>query len=52
MRINSKTGQFSGSFGRPAVKFNGVVLQIQDFGSGFFLGTNQTGYVVFEPAAP
>ena len=46
--INSKTGQFSGRFGQPAVKFNGVVLQIQNLGFGFFPG----GYVLFEPVAP
>jgi PKD repeat protein len=54
--INAKTGQFQGSFAHPvtgrAAKFNGVVLPIQNFGSGFFLGPNQSGYVVFEPAAP
>lgn len=31
---------------------DGVLLQKQNFGSGFFLGTNQTGSVVFGPASP
>jgi hypothetical protein len=50
--LNPKTGQFSGSFGQPAVKFSGAVLQIQDAGFGFFLGANGTGYALFEPVTP
>ncbi len=54
--INAKTGQFKGSFAHPvtgrAAKFSGVVLPIQNFGAGFFVGPGQTGYVILEPVAP
>jgi hypothetical protein len=54
MKIVSKDGSFSGTFTHPASnakhEFRGVVLQIQNFGTGWFLGTNQSGYVTFEAA--
>jgi hypothetical protein len=31
------------------ITFNGVVLQNQNFGGGFFIGTNQTGRVSIHP---
>jgi hypothetical protein len=48
------TGLFSGSFLNPAThkatKFSGVLSQKQDIGAGFFLGTNQSGFVTLEPS--
>jgi hypothetical protein len=32
---------------RRVVSFKGVVLQRQNYGTGFFLGTNQTGHAFF-----
>jgi hypothetical protein len=53
LKLAPKTGTFSGSFLHPvthkAVKFQGTVLQLQDFGAGFFTGTNETGYVTITP---
>ena len=53
LKINPTTGQFSGSFLNPAVgkttKLGGLFLQTDDSAAGFFLGTNQTGFVIFEP---
>ena len=54
LKLVPKNGMFSGSFLHPvthkSVKFQGAVLQLQDFGAGFFAGTNETGYVTFNPA--
>ena len=54
LKLTPKTGLFGGSFLHPVTgrtaKFKGAVLQIQNFGSGYFLGTNQAGYVTLEPA--
>jgi hypothetical protein len=54
MKIVSTTGVFSGTFIHPGtgarIAFKGAVLQKQNLGSGYFLGTSQTGYVNFEPA--
>jgi hypothetical protein len=51
--ITSASGLFSGSIGVPGsgktVAFTGVVLQKQNIGSGFFLGTNQSGRVLLSP---
>ena len=46
-------GLFSGSVlnpntGKP-IRFNGAILQSPEFGSGFFLGTNQSGTVSLNP---
>ena len=53
LSVASKTGTFSGSFLQLAthktVKFQGAVLQSQDFGAGFFTGTNATGFVTITP---
>jgi hypothetical protein len=32
------------------IPFSGVILQKQNFGSGYFPGTNQSGKVFFGPA--
>jgi hypothetical protein len=50
MTITSSTGYFSGSVtptntGAKALSFKGVVLQDQQIGLGYFLGTNQSGSV-------
>jgi uncharacterized repeat protein (TIGR03803 family) len=51
--ITPKTGQFIGSFFNASthktVGLNGLLLQINNSGAGFFLGTNQSGFVVIEP---
>jgi len=51
--VAKSSGLFSGSVVPPetkkAIKFNGVVLQNQNLGSGFFLGTNQSGSVSLRP---
>jgi hypothetical protein len=53
MAVTTASGLFKGSVANPvtgkAISFNGVVLQKQNFGGGFFLGTNQTGRVFFGP---
>jgi cyclophilin family peptidyl-prolyl cis-trans isomerase len=49
----SKSGLFTGSVTPPgtttAIPFKGAVLQKLNIGSGFFLGTNQSGSVLFGP---
>jgi hypothetical protein len=49
----SSSGLFKGSVVNPdtnaKIPFSGVILQNQDFGSGYFLGTNQSGRVFFGP---
>ena len=56
LKLTPKTGLFSGGFRHPATgkttKFQGAVLQLQDFGAGYFLGTNESGYVIFEEPMP
>jgi uncharacterized repeat protein (TIGR03803 family) len=54
LAVDPRTGQFSGRFlntgtGKTSA-FNGVLLQSNQSGAGFFLGTNQSGFVVLEPA--
>jgi len=53
LKLTTSTGLFKGSVVNPAtgkaVPFGGVVLQNQNFGGGFFTGTNQTGRVFFGP---
>jgi hypothetical protein len=53
LTITTTTGLFKGSIANPeggkAISFNGVVLQKQNFGGGFFLGTSQSGRVFFGP---
>jgi hypothetical protein len=53
-KITTPTGLFKGKFRRAdngsTVAFQGAILQKQNFGSGFFLGTNESGFVTFEPS--
>ncbi len=53
MTITTSTGLFKGSVADPVsgrtISFNGVVLQKQNYGGGFFTGTNQTGRVFIGP---
>jgi hypothetical protein len=53
MTLQTATGQFSGSFTHPVlnktINFNGLVLQLDGSGGGYFLGVNASGFVVFEP---
>jgi hypothetical protein len=54
MKLQLTTGQFSGSFTHPelskAISFKGSVLQLHGSGAGYFLGSNESGYAIFEPA--
>jgi hypothetical protein len=53
LAVTPSSGLFKGSVVIPgttkAVSFSGVVLQKQDIGAGFFLGTSESGRVVMEP---
>lgn len=53
LTITTSTGLFKGTVVDPSsgrtIAVNGVLLQKQNFGSGYFLGTNQTGRVYFGP---
>ena len=53
IKLQTATGQFSGSFTHPLlnkrITFKGLVLQIETNGAGYFLGTNESGYVTIEP---
>jgi PKD repeat protein len=53
IEIQTTTGQFSGSFTHPVlgrtVSFNGLVLQGDGTGAGYFLGSSASGFVVLEP---
>jgi len=53
LTITPNTGLFSGSFINPGTHkstvFRGALFQKQNIGAGFFLGTNQTGFVTVEP---
>jgi hypothetical protein len=52
--LNRNTGIFSGQFRDPQAKRNrnyfGALVQEEDVGGGFFLGSNQGGRVSLEPA--
>ena len=54
LKLQPTTGQFSGSFTHPSlnetISFKGLVLQIESAGAGYFLGTDESGYITFEPA--
>jgi hypothetical protein len=54
LKLSASKGTFKGSTPNPPAKasisFNGVFLQNQNFGSGYFLGTNQSGRIFFGPA--
>lgn len=49
LKLTSGNGMFKGTVGNPKISFNGVFLQNQNFGSGYFLGTDQSGGVFFGP---
>jgi hypothetical protein len=52
LTLNSAQGLFRGSFSpagsRKRFTFSGALLQDRNSGSGFFLGTNQSGQVIFQ----
>ena len=53
LKLSPATGMFKGSIPNPPgkpVSINGAFLQNQNVGSGYFLGTDQSGRVFFEPA--
>ncbi len=51
--ITTSSGLFKGTVANPvggkSISFTGVVLQQQNFGGGFFIGTTQTGRVFLGP---
>ncbi len=53
LSLSAAKGTFKGSFANPPAKkktpFNGVFLQNQNVGSGYFLGSDQSGKVSFGP---
>ncbi|MGD0017609.1 MAG: choice-of-anchor D domain-containing protein [Verrucomicrobiia bacterium] len=53
MKLQLSTGLFSGFFIHPSlempISFNGAVLQFDNSGAGYFLGTNESGFVVIGP---
>ena len=54
LTLSASKGTFKGSAANPPgkakISFSGVFLQNQNFGSGFFPGTGQSGRVFFGPA--
>ena len=52
LKIQPTTGQFSGGFVNPAVgkttKLNGLLLQSDNTGAGYFVGPTQTGFIIFD----
>jgi PKD repeat protein len=53
MKFQPTAGQFSGSFIHPSlnttIKFTGLALEFRGDAAGYFLGTNESGFVTFEP---
>jgi len=53
LKLTTTTGVFKGTDVNPATRkslaIQGVILQKQNYGSGYFLGTNQSGRVYFGP---
>ena len=53
MQLQLSTGLFSGFFIHPLletpISFRGAVLQSDNSGAGYFLGTDDSGFVVIEP---
>ncbi len=51
-KIDPRTGEFKGSFKGPdqnkTVDFKGLVLQIDQYGAGYFKGANGTGFVIIQ----
>lgn len=56
LKIKAANGLFDGRATAPnataSFPFKGVVLQRQNYGAGYFLGTNQSGLIFFGPAGP
>lgn len=54
LKLSAGQGTFKGTVPNPpnkaAISFSGVLLQNQNFGSGYFLGTIQSGRIYFGPA--
>ncbi|MGD0058746.1 MAG: choice-of-anchor tandem repeat GloVer-containing protein [Verrucomicrobiia bacterium] len=54
LSITPSSGLFRGSFFNSAIKltpvFTGYLLQSNQSGAGLFFGTNQTGYILIQPA--
>ncbi len=54
LTVSTKAGSFSGSFRHPAsgktTKYSGVLLQSENLGGGFFLGTNRGGVLQLNEA--
>lgn len=54
LTVSTKAGSFSGSFRHPAsgktTKYSGVLLQSENLGGGFFLGTNRGGVLQLNAA--
>jgi hypothetical protein len=50
MKINPDTGEFKGSFtspdGNETFHFKGLVLQVDDYGAGYFMTASGTGFVI------
>jgi hypothetical protein len=53
LTFSASNGSFSGKLSDPSTSttatFRGVVLQDQNIGTGFFLGTSQSGQVFLGP---
>jgi len=53
LKLTQKSGAFTGNVTLPGAKkataFKGALLQKQQYGGGFFLGTNQSGRLEFRP---
>ena len=53
MNFLRTTGQFSGSFMHPSlnttISFTGLALQFRGDAAGYFLGANESGFVIFKP---
>jgi len=54
LKLSASKGTFKGSIVDPAsgasIPLNGVLLQKQGFGSGYFLGAGESGRIFFGPA--
>jgi hypothetical protein len=54
LTVKTASGTFSGSIVNPATKktitLSGAVLEKQNIGAGYFLGTNESGEVFLGPA--
>jgi hypothetical protein len=54
LTFNTSSGLFKGSVMNPEtgepIAVHGAILQNQNMGAGFFLGTNESGSVILSPA--